>query len=342
MDRFRGVIVHPQEWPEDVDYAGKRVVVIGSGATAVTLVPALATAARHVTMLQRSPSYIASMPTTDPVVDLIRRILPSPLSAPVIRWLKALVTQGFYQLSQRRPEFVSRQVHKHLQQQLPPGYDVATHFTPRYKPWDQRFCVASDGDLFKAIRAGKVSVVTDHIQSFTETGVLLESGSEVAADVIVTATGLEPLFMGGIELSVDGERLDLPDRLTYKGVMLEGVPNLATVFGYVNASWTLKCDLVCTFVCRLLNFMRASGAAQVAPADRDPGVDTRPFLDLTSGYVTRSADRFPKQGSRYPWRTYQSYLRDYLALKTSRVDDGVLRFSSPDELQNQPGEATAS
>ena len=251
VERFRGILVHPQAWPEKIDYAGKEVVVIGSGATAVTLVPALASTARHVTMLQRSPSYIASMPSRDPVADLLRRILPERLAGPAVRWFKALAAEAFYQLSQRRPRFVKRQIRKQLERHLPAGYDIATHFTPHYDPWDQRFCIVPDGDLFKAISAGKVSMVTDRIESFTEEGLRLESGRDLPADVIVTATGLELLFIGGIELSVDGESVDVSNRLTYKGMMIEGVPNLAMVVGYTNASWTLRCDLICEYVCRV-------------------------------------------------------------------------------------------
>jgi cation diffusion facilitator CzcD-associated flavoprotein CzcO len=329
MDRFAGTVVHPQLWPENVDYAGKRVVVIGSGATAVTLVPALATSAEHVTMLQRSPSYIASLPSTDPVVEVLRRLLPKRLSGSVIRWLKAVTTQGFYQLSQRRPEFVKRLLRKGLERQLPAGYDIGTHFTPNYDPWDQRFCVAPDGDFFRAIRRGTVSIVTDRIDTFTERGLLLQSGDELEADIIVTATGLELLFIGGVEVSVDGELVDLADRLIYKGMMAEGVPNLAVAFGYTNASWTLKCDLTCDYVCRLLNRMRATGMRQGTPTNRDPSMPTRPLLNLTSGYVLRSASRFPKQGSKYPWRVHQSYLRDYRALKLSAVDSTAMVLSSP-------------
>jgi cation diffusion facilitator CzcD-associated flavoprotein CzcO len=332
MDRFPGTVVHPQVWPKNLDYAGKRVVVVGSGATAVTLVPAMATSAGHVTMLQRSPSYIASLPVKDPVVELLRRRLPERWSGPVLRWLKALTTQGFYRLSQRRPEFVKSLLRKGLERQLPAGYDIGTHFTPHYNPWDQRFCVAPDGDFFRAIRRGTVSIVTDRIDTFTENGLSLESGRELEADIIVTATGLELLFIGGIELSVDGEPVDLPNRLIYKGAMVEGVPNLAVAVGYTNASWTLKCDLICDYVCRLLNRMRATGMRQSTPINRDGSGPTRPLLNLTSGYVLRSAPRFPKQGSRYPWQVHQSYLRDYRALKLSSVEDGAMVLSNPVRL----------
>jgi monooxygenase len=328
MDRFGGTIVHPQEWPSGLDYAAKRVVVIGSGATAVTLVPALAEKARHVTMLQRSPSYIAPLPARDPIADAIGRILPQRQAGPAVRWFKALSTQAFFQLSQHRPEVVKRMVRRQISRQLPAGYDIDTHFTPRYNPWDQRFCIAPDGDLFRAIRDGTVSVVTDYVDTFTERGLLLASGAELEADIIVTATGLELLFIGGIELRVDGEAVDIASKLVYKGMMLEGVPNLAIAVGYTNASWTLKCDLTCNYVCRLVNHMQATGMRQCTPVNTDASVSLRPLLGLTSGYVQRSADRFPKQGSRFPWRVHQSYLRDYRALRLRGIRDQAMVFSN--------------
>jgi len=329
MDAFEGTIVHPQAWPEDLDYAGKRVVVIGSGATAVTLIPSLAETAAHVTMLQRSPGYITSLPAKDPIANLLRRVLPAKRSGPAVRWFKAVTTQAFYELSRRRPELVKRILRKGLERQLPKGYDIETHFTPRYNPWDQRLCVVPNGDLFKAIKAGTASVVTDHIASFTERGLLLESGATLDADIIVTATGLELLFIGGIEASVDGEPVDLPSKLTYKGMMLEGVPNLAIAIGYTNASWTLKCDLTCGYVTRLLNHMRATGLRQCTPVNSDATVVPQPLLGLSSGYIQRSADRFPKQGSKFPWQVYQSYLRDYRALKIAGIADDAMVFSNP-------------
>jgi cation diffusion facilitator CzcD-associated flavoprotein CzcO len=329
MDRFAGQVIHPQAWPDDLDYAGKRVVVIGSGATAITLIPSMADTAAHVTMLQRSPSYIASMPESSPVAKLLRRVLPKRWSGGAIKWFHALTTQGFYQLSRRRPGLVKRMLRRGLEAQLPKGYDIDTHFTPRYNPWDQRFCVVPNGDLFKAITKGTASVVTDHIDTFTEKGVLLESGTELEADIIVTATGLELLFIGGIEMSVDGEKIDLPNLLTYKGMMLEGVPNAALAIGYTNASWTLKCDLTCQYVTRLLNHMRATGMQQCTAVNNDASVTATPLLGLSSGYVQRSADKFPKQGTRYPWQVYQSYLRDYRALRLKGIEDDAMVFSNP-------------
>lgn len=329
LDRFAGTIVHPQAWPGDLDYAGRRVLVIGSGATAVTLVPALAETAAHVTMVQRSPSYIAALPARDPIAGAVRRHLPERYSGPALRWFKALTTQAFFRLSRGRPELVKRMLRRQLERQLPDGYDISAHFMPRYNPWDQRFCIAPDGDLFRAIRKGSVDVVTDHVDTFTEKGLRLRSGEELEADIIVTATGLELLFAGGIELSVDGEAVDPATKLAYKGMMLEGVPNLAIAFGYTNASWTLKCDLTCDYVCRLINHMRAIGMREAMPVNRTPEASTRPLLDLTSGYIQRSAHRFPRQGSRYPWRLHQSYLRDYRTLKLRRIEDGAMVFSSP-------------
>ena len=329
LDQFQGTVVHPQAWPEDLDYVGKRVVVIGSGATAVTLVPALAEQAGHVTMLQRSPSYIASVPPKNPLVRLLKKVLPERQAGKVIRWMMALGTLGLYNASRRWPGAVKRLLRRDLARQLPADYDIDTHFTPKYDPWDQRLCAVPNGDLFKAISAGRASVVTDHIDTFTEHGIRVASGDELPADIVVTATGLELLFLGGIEMVVDGEVVDLPSRLTYKGMMLEGVPNFALAFGYTNASWTLKCDLTCEYVCRVLNHLRATGLRQCTPRNADPTIVAKPMLHLTSGYVQRAADRFPRQGSAFPWQVHQSYLRDRRALKRSDLHDAAMQFSNP-------------
>ncbi len=329
MDRFSGTLVHPQQWPEDLDYAGKRVVVIGSGATAVTLVPALARTAGHVTMLQRTPTYMVSVPTVNPLAGLVRRLLPERLAGAVLRWFHALGTQGVYQLSQKRPQLVRRLLRRGVERQLPAGYDVDTHFNPPYDPWDQRLCAVTDGDLFQAICDGSASIVTDRIDTFTENGILLESGRHLEADIIVTATGLELLFIGGIELTVDGEVVEIASKLAYKGMMLEDVPNFAMAVGYTNASWTLKADLTSQAVARLLNEMRQRGLRQATPVNRDPAVQRRPLLGLTSGYILRSADRFPKQGDRFPWQVYQSYLRDYRAMRLRPPVDEGLELSNP-------------
>jgi monooxygenase len=329
MDRFAGTLVHPQQWPDDLDYAGKRIVVVGSGATAITLIPSLAADAAHVTMLQRSPTYITTLPASNPIPGLLRRLLPRRWADSGVRWLNAIVTQASYQLSRRRPELVKKVLLRGVKRQLPEGYDVETHFSPSYNPWDQRLCVVPDGDLFAAIRAGKASVVTDHVESFTETGVRLASGAELEADIIVTATGLELLFLGGMTLRVDGEDVVISERLTYKGMMLEGVPNFAMAIGYTNASWTLKCDLTCDYVCRMLNHMRTTGQRQATPVNDDAELAELPLLGLTSGYVQRAAHLFPKQGARFPWQVHQSYIRDYRAMKLSGVDDDALVYSNP-------------
>jgi monooxygenase len=326
-ERFTGPIVHPQHWPDGLQYEGKRVVVIGSGATAVTLVPAMAGRAAHVTMLQRSPSYILSLPAEDPIANLLRRLLPSKLAYAIARWKNVLLQMLSFQLSRRRPAMMKALIRKAVTHQLPAGYDVNTHFTPRYDPWDQRLCLVPNGDLFKAIRKGRASVVTDRIATFTETGLRLESGTELPADMIVTATGLNLLALGGMQLAVDGREISLPETMSYRGMMLSGVPNMAIALGYTNASWTLKCDLTCAYVMRLLEHMDTRGYQQCMPCNRDPSVEPQPFIDFSSGYIQRSIDQFPKQGSKAPWRLYQNYPRDILSLRFGAVEDGALEFS---------------
>ena len=327
-DRFKGRIVHPQEWTDEIDYVGKRVVVIGSGATAVTLVPAMAERAAHVTMLQRSPSYVVSLPGQDPVAAALRRLLPARLVYPIVRWKNVLMTMLVFQLSRRRPQAMKALIRRALEKRLPPGYDIDTHFKPRYNPWDQRMCLVPDGDLFEAIAAGRASVVTDRIDTFTQDGLKLTSGVELEADLVVTATGLNMVPMGGVDIAVDGKAVALPETLTYKGMMLSGVPNLAFAVGYTNASWTLKCELTCEYVCRLLNHMDERGA-QVCTPRRDPSVAAEPLIDFTSGYVQRAIDQFPRQGSKAPWRLYQNYPRDVLLLRFGAIEDDAMEFSSP-------------
>jgi monooxygenase len=327
-ERFAGRIVHPQHWTGDIDCAGRRVVVIGSGATAVTLVPALAEQAEHVTMLQRSPSYILSLPGEDPIARRVRRALPPKLAYSVVRWKNVALTTLFFQLSRRAPRIAKAMIRKGVEKELPPGYDIDTHFTPRYDPWDQRVCLVPDGDLFAAIRAGRASMVTDRIDTFTERGLRLESGRELEADVVITATGLNLLALGGLRIAVDGEDVELPDKVGYKGMMLSDVPNLAVAMGYTNASWTLKCDLTCAYVCRLLNHMDRHGHRQVTPRIREASLPTQPFIDLQAGYVRRSIDLFPRQGIKAPWRLYQNYLRDILLLQYGALEDDALEFSA--------------
>jgi cation diffusion facilitator CzcD-associated flavoprotein CzcO len=328
-ERFAGRIVHPQHWPEDVDYTGQRVIVIGSGATAVTLVPAMAERAAHVTMLQRSPSYVVSLPGEDPLANTLRRFLPPRFVYPVVRWKNVLLMLSSFQLSRRRPRLMKALIRKAVEKRLPPGYDIDTHFQPSYNPWDQRMCLVPDDDLFQAIGGGRASVVTDRIDTFTETGVRLASGAELEADLIVTATGLNLLPLGGLALSVDGREVKLSERLGYKGMMLEDVPNLAFAFGYTNASWTLKCELTLEYVCRVLNHMDDQGQRICTPRNRDPSMPRDDFVDFKSGYVLRAIDQFPKQGSRAPWRLYQNYPRDILMLRFGALEDGAMQFSNP-------------
>jgi monooxygenase len=320
IERFRGRIVHPQHWPDDLDYQGAKIVVIGSGATAVTLVPALAEKAAHVTMLQRSPTYIISLPSKDPLADAIRRRLPTRVATPIVRWKNVLLSVLSFQFSRRFPAKMSSLVRQAAQRRLPAGFDVATHFSPRYRPWDQRLCVAPDGDLFRAIRRGTASIATDTITTISEKGVRLSSGEELEADIIITATGLNLSILGGMTLDLDGHRLSLADTVGYKGMMFSGVPNLALTVGYTNASWTLKADLVAEYVCRLLAYMDDHGYRRAVPL-APPAGGVAPFIDLTSGYITRSLDRLPKQGARPPWRLHQNYARDVVLLKYGRVDD---------------------
>lgn len=336
-ERFAGRIVHPQKWTEDIDYAGKRVVVIGSGATAVTLIPALAERAAHVTMLQRSPSYVVSLPGEDPAAKLLRRLLGAKAAYSIVRWKNVLVTMLVFQLSRRRPGFVRKLVRRGVERRLPAGYDIDTHFKPSYDPWDQRMCLVPNGDLFEAISAERASVVTDQIDTFTERGIRLRSGAELDADLIITATGLNLLALGGMQLAVDGSEVDVSETMSYKGMMLSGVPNLAIAFGYTNASWTLKADLTCAYVCRLLNHMDQHRYVQCTPSNDDPSIEEQPFIDFSSSYVQRSIEQFPKQGSKAPWRLYQNYALDILALKFGAVEDDAMRFARAEPpLESEP------
>jgi monooxygenase len=327
MERFRGKIVHPQHWDEDLDYEGKRVIVVGSGATAVTLVPAMARSADHVTMLQRSPTYIVSLPAEDPIANFLRRRLPAKLAYAIVRWKNVLLTMASFQLSRRRPRVAKWLIRRGVERRLPPGYDIDTHFKPTYGPWHQRLCLVPDGDLFDAINEGRASICTDQIDTFTESGLRLVSGAHLDADVIITATGLNLQVLGGVVLSVDGREVAIPETYGYKGMMLSGVPNLALAFGYTNASWTLKCDLTCAYVCRLLNHMDARGYAVCVPEMGDQSIEGQPFIDFSSGYVQRAIDKFPKQGPRPPWRLFQNYALDVLSLRFSQLEDGVIRFT---------------
>jgi monooxygenase len=326
VDDFEGQVVHPQFWPADLDYAGRSVVVIGSGATAVTLVPAMTDLAGHVTMLQRTPSYVLSVPTADPMAVKIRQLLPDRAAAGTVRWRNILLQAGLFQAARRRPAFIRKAIRGATVKQLPDGYDVDVHFRPPYDPWDQRMCIVPDGDLFRAIRGGRASVVTGQIETFTPTGIRLTDGSELDADIVVTATGLSLLAFGGAELVVDGAEVKLAERIAYRGLMLDGVPNFAYVVGYANASWTLKADLVSEFVVRLLRQM-ARQRSRVATPVLDVDVVPAPMMDLRSGYVQRAIDEFPKQGDRAPWKMPHNYLRDVMVLRHRPVEDESLRFS---------------
>jgi cation diffusion facilitator CzcD-associated flavoprotein CzcO len=325
---FKGRIVHPQQWPAELDYAGKKVVVIGSGATAVTLVPEMAKTAAHVTMLQRSPTYVVSRPAEDAMANWLRTKLPGKLAYDIVRWRNVLLGMWFFRMARKKPAEVKASILKMVREQLGPDYDVDRHFTPSYNPWDQRLCLVPDADMFRMIKSGAASVVTDHIETFTATGIRLKSGQQLEADVIVTATGLVLEVWNGIEISVDGRIVDASQTLSYKGMMYEGVPNLASAFGYTNASWTLKCDLTCEYVCRVLNHLKKTGLRQATPINDDPSVTFEPWLDFSSGYVQRAMAKFPKQGNKTPWKLHQNYAMDLMSLRYAKLDDGVLRFAN--------------
>lgn len=326
VEQFKGTIIHPQQWREDLDYTGKRVIVIGSGATAVTLVPAMAQKAAHVTMLQRSPSYVVTMPTADPLTKWLYQRLPLKPAYKVARWRAILRSMALYYIARWRPAATKKTIVDMARQELGAGFNVEKHFAPDYNPWDQRVCLVPDADLFAAIKSGKVSVVTDHITTFTENGVQLRSGEHLDADVIVTATGLVMRLSNGGQLTVDGAAVNLAERLVYKGMMLSGVPNMAFAFGYTNASWTLKAELTCAYVSRLLNFMDRHGYTQAVPRVRDASVGKEPAVNFTSGYVQRALRELPSQGSKRPWRLYQNYILDLLTLRFGALEDGTLTF----------------
>lgn len=323
-----GTIVHPQHWPEDLDYAGKKIVVIGSGATAVTLIPALAdSGAGHVTMLQRSPTYVGSLPLVDPIAEQANRFLPKNLAHFVNRWKAIGFSTAQYQLARKFPKYMRKTLMSMAKHRLPEGYDVEKHFGPRYNPWDERLCLAPNGDLFKTIRSGKADVVTDTIDTFTKTGIRLNSGQELDADIIITATGLNMQLLGGATLLRNGEPIDLPKTMTYKGLMFSGVPNAAVAFGYTNASWTLKADLVSEFVCRVLNYMDDHGFNRVEPQHPGTAVKEEPFMDFSPGYFRRAMDNLPRSGSEAPWRLKQNYLLDLRLIRYGKVDEKSLKFS---------------
>jgi cation diffusion facilitator CzcD-associated flavoprotein CzcO len=329
VGEFAGPIIHPQKWPENLDYENKRVVVIGSGATAVTLVPAMAEKAAHVTMLQHSPTYVLSLPAQDRIANFLRAILPLRAAYMLSRWKNILIGIGLYILSRKRPAAMKNLIARGVRKEL--GDGAMRHFTPTYNPWDQRLCLVPDGDLFHAIRDGKASVETDRIKTFTKSGIELESGKTLEADIIVTATGLVLKLMAGLDVFVDDAKVDFSKTITYKGMMYSDVPNLSSAFGYTNASWTLKCDLTAEYVCRLLRHMDDHGLKIATPRVRDPELGTEPALDFNSGYVLRALDDLPKQGTKMPWKLYQNYVRDLTMLRYGSLEDGAMEFSKASE-----------
>ncbi|MEW6768660.1 MAG: NAD(P)/FAD-dependent oxidoreductase [Pseudomonadota bacterium] len=323
VEKFSGQVIHPQKWPDALDYKNKRVVVIGSGATAVTLVPEMAKDAAHVTMLQRSPTYVVSRPGDDPFARFLRGISPK-LAWHMTRWRNVMMQLYFYKLCRRNPERAKNMILGAAKKELPEGY-VETHFTPRYNPWEQRLCLIPDGDMFKAINAGKAEVVTSAIDTFTKDGIRLADGRELPADIIVTATGLNLQVLGGMQIVVDGKSVDMAQTLNYKGMMFSGIPNMASIFGYINASWTLRSDLTSEYVCRLLNYMDEHRFTQCTPV-ADASVNAQPWVDFSSGYLTRSEAMMPKQGTKTPWTLTQNYARDIVSLRYGKVDDGVMAY----------------
>jgi len=327
-ENFLGQIIHPQKWPKNLDYKNKKVVVIGSGATAVTIIPTMAEKAAHVTMLQRSPTYFLSAPDEDPVGNFLRKFISSQLTYKLVRWKNIRFQWWFFQKCRKFPKKVKEFLIKQVREELGPNYDIETHFTPKYNPWEQRMCLVPNGDFFNAINAGKASVITDHIDRFTKKGIKLKSGGEVEADLIVTATGLNLEVCNGIKLEVDNNEVDISKTMTYKGMMFSDVPNLVATFGYTNASWTLRADLTSEYVCRLLNFMDKKGYANCCPRTAEHVEPDGDWLDFTSGYVKRSMHKFPKQGSRDPWRNTQNFPKDVLAIRWGNIDNKELKFTA--------------
>ncbi len=325
--QFKGTMIHPQQWPEGLDYTGKRVVVIGSGATAVTLVPEMAKRAAHVTMLQRSPTYIMTLPAEDKIANWLRRKLPDTTAHVIARWKNVLMGMTTFQLARRFPEQAAKLIVGQVKKQLAGTSDVA-HFTPTYNVWDQRLCLVPDGDLFEAIKNGSASIVTDHIATFDATGIQLKSGARLDADIVVTATGLQIQLFGGMTVEVDGQRMNPGEMLVYKGIMMSGVPNLAFAVGYTNASWTLKADLTAQYVARLLAHMDEHGFTACRP-ERDPNIEEEPILNFSSGYVQRALPAIPKQGNVRPWKLFQNYVLDLLMIRHSKIDDGTMKFTRP-------------
>ena len=322
---FKGQVIHPQFWPEKLDYSGKRVVVIGSGATAITLIPSMTDKAQHVTMLQRTPSYVISVPQFDPMVRVLLKFLPEMTVYKMSRARNNFITQLIFKLSRKYPNAVRKFLLKQVRMQVGPNFDMK-HFTPPYNPWDQRLCAVPNGDMFKVLKKGKASVVTDHIDRFTDKGILLKSGQTLEADIIVTATGLNLRLFGGMTMSVDGKAVEMNKHISYKGLMFNDIPNFSNTLGYTNASWTLKADLIAEYVCRLLKHMDKTGTRIAVAERKDPNVKEAPLLDMTSGYVARAADTLPKGADRAPWKLYQNYALDMDQLHNGKLEDGVMTF----------------
>ncbi|MDP2228371.1 MAG: NAD(P)/FAD-dependent oxidoreductase [Moraxellaceae bacterium] len=341
IKKYKGTVIHPQKWPEDLDYAGKKVVVIGSGATAVTLVPAMTDKAAHVTMLQRSPTYVATVPQVDVISQAMRRFLPEMAVYRMGRTRNVGIQMGVFNLAKSKPKVVRRLLLAQVRAQVGKDFDMK-HFTPNYNPWDERLCAVPNGDLFKVLRKGKASVVTDHIDTFTAKGIKLKSGEELEADIIITATGLDLQMMGGMQLSVDGQPFDITQTMNYKGVMFRDLPNLAMMFGYTNASWTLKSDISTEYVCRLIKHMDKNGLRQCTPRNNDPTVVEESFVDMRSGYIQRAAGKMPKQGNKAPWKVYMNYALDLATLRYKAVEDGNMVFSNPVPASGRAKTALAS
>ncbi len=324
IENFKGAVIHPQKWDPEVDYTNKKVIVIGSGATAITLVPEMAKKAEKVIMLQRSPTYVINLPSEDVIANFFRKMLPGKLAYALARWKNIFISMFFFMASKKWPRSVRKIIQKQIRKVLGKDYDMK-HFEPPYNPWDQRLCVVPDNDLFHAIKSGKAEIVTDHIEQFTEKGILLKSGSELEADIIVTATGLKVQLLGGMTVHINDVLGDTSKTHAYRGVMFSDVPNFAFTVGYTNASWTLKCDLSCQFVTKVLNYMKENNYTVCTPRF-DPSMPSEPLLDFNAGYVLRALDKLPKQGSKHPWKVYQNYVRDLMSLKWSGVDDEYLEY----------------
>ena len=326
LEKYKGQFVHPQKWTSDIDYEDKEVIVIGSGATAVTLIPTMAEKTKHITMLQRSPSYILSRPTYDPFAKLVHKFLPKKMAHSLARWKNILMSMYLYRMSKKNPKGVSQFIKAQIKKELP-DFDVETHFNPKYNPWDERLCAVPDNDLFHTIKDGKCSIVTDHIDSFTEDGILLKSGKELQADLVVSATGLVLKIAGGMIVKLDGQVQDFSKLINYKGLMVQNIPNAVTILGYTNASWTLKADLVSAYTCRLINYMDKNGYKSCVPRLNGTDQEPEPIIDFTSGYIQRSIDKLPKQGDKFPWKLHQNYIKDMIILKHRKINDGHLVFT---------------